>query len=241
MSIRLVAIVASAMVVVAAFGCSDDGPEPVFVGGEGGDGDGDGDADGDGDGDSDGDGDGDNCTGEDYPCGPYGNTNCEVVEDHAWIPVNEAAYELAGEDGLLTLSDIYADESIVGLLLFGTAGWCTFCEREATWLNEVYADFENVDGRGSRVEMIAVVFETNTPGVPADADFAEAYASRKGFPFPAVADMRGQVLNYFDSEGAPGNILIDTTTMEIFNVVSGFDQGAINGSLHQLDGSVTCH
>jgi hypothetical protein len=199
----------------------------------------------DGDGDIDGgpigpDDSGPTCTGEDYPCGPYGNGHCEVIADHGFVPVNAYAEDLAGSGGIFDLSDIYADESIVGILLFGTAGWCSVCSYEADWLNDIYSDFQDIDGEGGRIEIVAVIFEGSTPGMPATAEYAESYAERNNFIFPAVADTRGDVLYYFDAQSSPGNILIDATEMRIHRVIQGFIESNITGVLWTLDGSVNC-
>lgn len=232
-------IVLVVLAVIAAVGCTEPLPDPVFI--QASSADGDGDVDGDIDSGPIGpDDSGTSCTGEDYPCGPYGNGHCEVIADHGFVPVNAYAEDLAGSDGIFDLSDIFADESIVGILLFGTAGWCSVCGIEEEWLNDVYDDFQDVDGEGGRIEIVAVVFEGSTPGLPATAQYAEAYAERGGLRFPAVADTQGDILYYFDAQSSPGNILIDATEMRIHRVIQGFVQSNITGTLVTLDGSVNC-
>jgi len=219
--------------------CTEPPPDPVFVRGSAIDGgvDGDGDVDSGPIGPDD---SGSTCTGEEYPCGPYGTGRCEVIADHSFIPANEEAEALAGDDGLLDLHDLFADESITGILLFGTAGWCSACGVESDWLHDAYDDFQNVDGHGGRIEVVAVVFEGSTPGVPATAAYAESYATREGFTFPAVADTQGDILYYFDAQSSPGNIMVDATEMRIHRVIQGVDASGISGVLFTLDGSVTC-
>lgn len=224
----------------AASGCTETPPpDPIFIQASSTAGDGDVDSDGDS-GPIGPDDSGPSCTGEDYPCGPYGNGHCEVIADHGFVPANDYAEDLAGSDGIFDLSDIYADESIVGILLFGTAGWCSVCGIEEEWLNSIYDDFQDVDGEGGRIEIVAVVFEGSTPGVPATVQYAESYAERGGLRFPAVADTRGDVLYYFDAQSSPGNILIDATEMRIHRVIQGFVQSNITGTLYTLDGNVNC-
>jgi thiol-disulfide isomerase/thioredoxin len=236
MSGRIMVSALTALVAVSSFGCTEPPPEPIFIKGP----DADVEADGDADADFAGPDDGGECTGEDYPCGPYGNTWCDVVANHGFVPANDAATELAGFDGIFDLSDVIADESVVGILLFGTAGWCTFCSAEAPWLSSLYEEYQDVDGQGHRVEFVAVVYQ-NDAGGPATAGYATLYGERKGLQFPTVADTQGDILYYFDSQSAPGNILIDATEMRIIDIIQGFDELAIEGGLHQLDGSVhTC-
>ncbi len=234
LSVLLLSVLAISVLIV---GCTqEETPDPLFVGGEA---DGDGDADGDADGDGDGDGDADTCTGEDYPCGPYGHEACEVMENLSFIAANNSARDLAGGDGILSMQDIFADESIVGFMLFGTAGWCGACEYEADWMNEVYEDFQNVDGRGGRIEFITVVFQDGAAN-PATAEYAELYGERHNFEFPVVADTQGDVLYYFDAQSTPGNVMVDATEMRINRIIQGFDGAGIAGVLHTLDGDVNC-
>jgi hypothetical protein len=235
MSVRITLGALAVVLAVALIGCTEERPTPLFIEGP--------EADGDGDGDADVEypqpDETDSCTGEDYPCGPYGNTRCDTIADHGFVAANDAAAALAGDDGILNLSDIYADESVVGVLLFGTAGWCPVCSSEAAWLNTIYEELQDVDGEGHRVEFVAVVFQ-NDSGAPATALYAEGYAERKDIVFPAVADTQGDILYYFDAQSAPGNIFVDATLMRIQKIVQGFDQGGIEGDLYQLDGNTNC-
>jgi thiol-disulfide isomerase/thioredoxin len=178
------------------------------------------------------------CAGETYPCGPYGNGACELIRELSFQPVNGAAEDLAGLQGRLSLAHYYQDQGTVGLLLFATAGWCTFCAEEAAWLNSVYDDYRNAQG-DQGIEFLAVVFQDDY-GAPATADYARRYASRYGFPFAAVADTNGDILQYIDAGSAPGNIFLDVTTMRIQRVVQGYDLPIMEGLLGTLDGQGIC-
>lgn len=199
------------------------------------------DADGDVDSDADSDADGDapTCDPEIYPCGPFGHRTCDVIADRRFTAANAFAEEMAGGDGIFSLGDVYADESVVGILLFGTAGWCPACALEAAELNRIYADFQDIDGAGHRLEFVAVVFEDDDYR-PATREYARQYSDRYDFDFPTVSDNVGDILYYFDAQSTPGNILIDATTMRIQRVIQGWDESAITGVLHTLDGSVRC-
>lgn len=209
----------SLVVFATLFGCVPDDPEPVWVGPL--------------------PQDSGVCQIEFYPCGLYGTQRCDLIDDLEFIPVNDSAEALAGDDGVLALHDIYADDSVDGILLFGTAGWCQFCGTEGEWLKTIYPDFQNLDSSGRRLEFVAVVFQDDY-GSPATESYAEAYAARRGFPFPAVADPGGGVLEYFDPSGAPGNVFITHDDMRIQQVIQGFDQADIDSALHALDGTVAC-
>jgi hypothetical protein len=174
-----------------------------------------------------------------YPCGLYGTQRCDLIEDLEFIPVNDPADTVAGDDGMLSLHDIYADESVSGILLFATAGWCQYCGAEGTWLGSIYPDFQDLGSTGQRLEFVAVIFQDDF-GRPATESYGESYAARRGFPFPAVADPGGGVLEYFDPSAAPGNIFISQQDMRIQQVIQGFDQAEIDSALHALDGTATC-
>jgi peroxiredoxin len=175
----------------------------------------------------------------DHPAGPYGTLACDGIADLCFVPANDGAVAAAGEDGGLSLSDLFADASVVGVLLFGTAGWCQFCTQEAAWLNEIYPALQDIDGRGGRVEVLAVVFEDDFGGA-VDQSYAEAYAAYKGLAFPAVADPFKAILDYFDAAGAPGNVFISRDGATIEQVLQGFDQGALERALGGLDGTTGC-
>lgn len=209
----------AALLAVALAGCLPEDPDPVWVGPLG----------------------GCSCDPALYPCGDggFGTETCDVMCDLPFEPANDAAVEAGSVADVLALHDLYADESIVGVLVFGTAGWCQFCGQEGAWLAQIYEQHQNVDGAGHRVEIVAVVFQDDY-GNPATREYAQAYADRRGFPFPAVADPTGGVLRYFDAASAPGNIFVERCGMKIRQVVSGFDQTAIEQGLRALDGTCSC-
>jgi hypothetical protein len=176
-----------------------------------------------------------------YPCGDgvFGTESCDVMCDLSFVAANDAAEDAGSEDLALALHDLYADESVVGILIFGTAGWCQFCGQEGAWLTETYQQYQDVDGAGHRIEFVAVVFQDDY-GNPATQEYAADYAARRGFPFPAVADPSGGVLRYFNPSSAPGNIFIERCGMQIRQVIEGFDQTAIEQGLRALDGTCSC-
>lgn len=179
------------------------------------------------------------CTGETYPCGPYGHLPCERIRDHRFVPANDAARALAGDDGLLDMHDLFADKTVSGILLYGTAGWCSACVSESLALNEIYADHQPIRGTTTRAEFVTVVFEDGD-FEPASLAYATQYADRYDFDFPVVADPSGDILYYFDAASTPGNIFIDATTMNITFVMQGFIGSTMRAALSELDGSATC-
>jgi hypothetical protein len=207
----------SAALAGALLGCVPDDPAPVWVGPL----------------------DDGTCEPEVYPCGETGTGACSLIDDLDFDAANEAAEAIGSEPTSLALHDLYADSSVVGILLFGTAGWCQFCGQEGAWLVTIYDQYQDVDGAGGRLEFVAVVFQDDY-GRPATQEYAAGYAARRGFPFPAVADPSGGVLRYFDPASAPGNIFVNRGDMMIRQVIQGFDQTAIEQGLRALDGTAGC-
>jgi len=221
--------VLSILVAATAMGCAPEDREPVLIGGDG-------DADADIDTGTD---DGGECTGEEYPCGPYGHESCDVMPDHRFVAANSHADALAGEDGLLDMHDIFAAESVTAILLYGTAEWCSACVTESRALNALYEEYQRIPGTENRVEFVTVVFQ-DAVGAPATREVAERYADHYGFNFPTVADTSGDILYYFDAASTPGNVMVDGTNMQIFNVVQGFNEGSMRAAFAELDGTASC-
>lgn len=209
----------AALLVAALSGCVPEDPAPVWVGPLV----------------------GCTCDPATYPCGEgeFGNEPCSLMCDLSFEPANDEAEAAGSIADVLALHDLYADESIAGIFLFGTAGWCQFCGQEGAWLAEVYEQYQDVDGSGRRIEFVAVVFQDDY-GNPATQEYAASYAGRRSFPFPAVADPSGGVLRYFDPSSAPGNVFIERCSMKIRQVIQGFDQAAIEQGLRDLDGTCSC-
>jgi hypothetical protein len=209
----------AALLAAALSGCVPDDPAPVWVGPL----------------------EGCTCDPATYPCGDgeFGTETCDVMCDLSFEAANDAAEDAGSEDLTMALHDLYADESVAGILVFGTAGWCQFCGQEGAWLAQIYEQYQDIDGAGRRVEMLAVVFQDDY-GNPATREYAAAYADRRGFPFPAVADPTGGVLRYFDPASAPGNVFVERCGMQIRQVIQGFDQAAIEQGLRALDGTCRC-
>ena len=146
-----------------------------------------------------------------YPCPPYGTRKKRVIADIGFLPANDAAMSLAGDDGVLSMSDYYGVEARV-IVIFVTAGWCPYCGTEANVLNDVYESFAD-DERGN-VMFLGVVSQDGG-GYAADIDYAEGYAAGRDWTFPAVPDVNGMANRYFLQQAYPFHIFIDARNMTI--------------------------
>jgi hypothetical protein len=146
----------------------------------------------------------------DYPAGPYGILEGDVIDNLHFRDI---------DGNLLTLADIYNDHGVKLLWIYATAGWCTVCSIESPRLVGIWNTY-NPEG----LQILGVVFENNTPGAPANVAFASSYAGRYHWPFPGVADEPFVMGPYFDKAATPMNMLVDLTTMEILDIEMGWEE-----------------
>lgn len=160
------------------------------------------------------------CVDDFYPPAPYGTTTGDIVEDLAFVPANDAARMMAGDDNVFQFRDMYQRNQqhggeLRGAMMFITAGWCVYCPIEARQLEALYQELRQ-DG----ILLIALEIENDSgrPATPADA---EAYANQYSWTFPTFA---GQIpLTYWeDGEGGtPGHIFFDLRNMRIYGRAAG--------------------
>ena len=145
---------------------------------------------------------------ENCPPPPYGTQAGDIIQPHEFISV---------DDTLLSLCDFYQDTSVKLLLIYATAGWCTYCGVESQALPGIYSTYHP-----QGLEIMAAVFQDNS-GNPATRSFAANYARTYAFPFPTVVDNTFQLGIYFDAASTPMNMYVDLTTMEILEIGLGYD------------------
>ncbi len=151
------------------------------------------------------------CGVETYPCPPYGTRRRRVIADIAFLPANSAAKQLAGDDGILSMRDFYSADARL-IVIFVTAGWCPYCTVEANILDGVYKEYRD-DDRG-KVMFLGVVSQ-DAQGYYATTDYANNYASARGWTFPAVPDVSNVINQYFLQPAYPLHIIIDGRDMTI--------------------------
>jgi len=62
------------------------------------------------------------CGPDTYPCPPYGVRRGRVMENEVFLPANQEAIGVAGNDGLFTLQDVFARKPKL-IMIFAGAGW----------------------------------------------------------------------------------------------------------------------
>jgi thiol-disulfide isomerase/thioredoxin len=133
------------------------------------------------------------------------------MANERFLPANQAAVQLAGEDGVLSMKDLYQADA-KAIMIFVSASWCPYCGTEANQLDDLYQSYKD-DERG-KVLFLGVLSQ-DSGGNPATVSEAEMYASSRGWTFPAVPDVNYVTEQYFLTPAYPFHIFIDGRTMTI--------------------------
>lgn len=160
---------------------------------------------------SSGDGPGDATDRSQYPAGPYGKAEGQVIEPLSFV----------NPDGsTLSLSTVFADPSRRLLLLVTASGWCTACVEEQPALEELHGR-HGPEG----LAIIEAVFE-DANFVAATAEDAEQWKRQYGLTFDLVADPDFVLGAYYDRQLSPMNMMVDVDTMKILRIGTGWDPTA---------------
>jgi hypothetical protein len=164
-----------------------------------------------------------------YPCGPYGTRTNETLGNMAFQGImdpNELCikHSLKKHDDSQVLSLSFKDYHLGSpkagcgsykkqlLLVMVSSGWCGPCKAEvsqvAGWITKDQVD--------SRMAVVDILVDNNTPGSPADPTFVKTWSSTYGITFPVVMDPSFRMGKFFTRSAVPFNMLIDLRTMEIF-------------------------
>ena len=110
---------------------------------------------------------------------------------------------------VFTLSEALKDHEAVLINLWAT--WCTPCEAEMPFLNEVYAQY------GDRVAFIALSREESDT-----MEMIEAYRQAHGLTFPMGRDEGAALYSYIGDEGIPATVIVDRFGNAAFLQVGSF-------------------
>jgi hypothetical protein len=170
--------------------------------------------------------------GSPYPSGPYGVAVGDVIQNFAFVgypnPVedNQEAVEIElAEFWNPTGTDTYSEESVLGpgelkptvLVVVVSAVWCGPCQFESAEL--LPGEHAKYQPRGA--EFMLQLADGPSPGSPAEFSNLTTWTTKYKTPFPAVIDPAYKLGSQFPSNAFPANILIDTKTMEVLEIVAG--------------------
>lgn len=167
-----------------------------------------------------------------YPLGPYGVTRGQVIQDFAFtgfanpvadsgtlVPLRLGDFFNPTGDGVFPEGSPYGaglpKPLAVGIVV--GAVWCSPCKEEArAMLPEQY---ERLKPQGG--ELFFVLSESSKPGVPASQGDLVNWTKTFDTNFPSVLDADHVLSAVVKADSYPGNIIIDTRTMAIVDVVTG--------------------
>lgn len=153
----------------------------------------------------------------DYPAGPYGVNEGEVIENLKLFTLDGKPYEL---------KSVYRG-SARAVVLYATATWCFSCKQEVDWLNQ------KVASSGGAILPIAVVLE-NGRFQRADAATGREWVAGYGVQFLTLIDPEGQLDKYRESGVIPLNLIIDPSTMRISHREFSFNASSLDAALTGL-------
>jgi hypothetical protein len=181
-----------------------------------------------------------------YPAGPYGVGLKSVVPNFAFVGYQNAAAGTSGMD-LIQLSDFYnphahdpsytpaagePDDRIFPatshyllagkakptvLLLDVASVWCEPCNEEAhIMLPPLHALYSPCGG-----EFMLDLHDSDTPGDSATIKNLQNWTKTYKVNYPSVIDPEYRLDELFEQSAFPNNTIIDTTTMEVVQIIAG--------------------
>lgn len=173
--------------------------------------------------------------GSPYPAGPYGVAVGQVITNFDLIGYANPE-ESTAEDRRIELADfwnptgedVYPEESIFGagelkptvLVVVLSAVWCGPCQFESDKL--LPGEHAKFSPQGA--QFLLHLVDGPAQGSPAELSHLKAWTTKYDSPFPAAIDGEYKFGSNFDSSAFPSNILIDTRTMEILEIVNGIPE-----------------
>lgn len=170
-------------------------------------------------------------SGQPYPAGPYGFAPGSVITNYAFTgypapDVSVATVETVhlGDFYNPTGQGTYPAGSAYGA--GGTMPKVLIIQAAAVWSGpDNYEADEILPGAlasyGPCLGALAVLMDGATPGKAATVAAAKSWADKYSATYPVVIDPASQLTPIFVADAFPANILVDTTTMTIIDVLAG--------------------
>lgn len=163
-----------------------------------------------------------------YPEGPYGYGTNDVIANLSFF------HKLTGET--VQLSDFYQHNFRRMVMIVSTAAWCGVCKNDGKKLIPIYEQYEPA---GLEILFALSRDKNDQPMYGPTANIAihdlimDDYLAEVGMPYPLVADQGYELEPYYPQPGLPLVILLDTATMQIVYVATGFNEAYITSVVHQ--------
>lgn len=178
-----------------------------------------------------------------YPQAPYGSTVDATIENFHFLgwtdpkAVNYDASHLEDIDLAQFYNPSRASDGLKFLIITSTALWCSACKAEYRDMGKVVDAYRN-----KGVQFLGALFEdgdtTNGP-FPAKPSDLNLWASNYQVSFPFVLDPSLKLGNFFDVEATPMEMIVDTSTMRVVNISTGWapSQFDASGNVTNPEGS----
>jgi thiol-disulfide isomerase/thioredoxin len=130
----------------------------------------------------------------------------------------------AGSGDDYSIAEVFADSNNRVMLLTTSAGWCTACIEEQPTLQALHEEFSD---RG--LFIMVALFETRDYQ-PANSRLAERWKAQYELDYAVVADPGFVMEPYYpngDSSVTPIVLMVDVDTMEIIEIMVGFNEPAV--------------
>jgi hypothetical protein len=166
-----------------------------------------------------------------YPKGPYGIGKGSIIANYKFVglPNSQASGDLFG----IQLADFYNPDGVsvypenhpMGagkpkpkvLLIDVASVWCGPCNYEADQvLPPLYAKYHPKGG-----EFLLQLADGPTPGIAAEPKHLYNWTKKYAVDYPATIDPSYKLGALFEADAFPANMIIDTTTMTIVEVIAG--------------------
>jgi hypothetical protein len=169
-----------------------------------------------------------------YPAAPYGVTSGAIMQNLdflGWTAPQAVKYD-STKIAPLSLADYYdptGAKKTPLLVITSTALWCSACKLEYTDMKTQVAAYQ-----AKGVAFLGALFEDND-GNPAQPPDLTTWAKQFSVAFPFVLDPSLKLGSYFDVNGTPMEMIVDTRNMQIIVVEEGWAQSGSSSLWAQLD------
>jgi hypothetical protein len=176
-----------------------------------------------------------------YPAGPYGHGVGAVIDNLeflGWRDPVASNYDTT-ELEPVKLGDFYdpAGAQTEIIVLNASAVWCTVCQAEMRDMhtNGTYQAFLQ-----RKAQVLSTLFQDGAgdPAQPSDLSLWGSSQVRQ-IAFPLVLDPALKMGIYFASDATPLNLVIDARTMQILDVMMGYDSTPTTGLWGIVDKELT--
>jgi hypothetical protein len=172
-----------------------------------------------------------------YPCGPYGSSLGNVIDNLALVGQKDDNMNGTPTDDPVRpihFSDYYQDKSLKILVVLVAAEWCVPCQMEQS---ELITSWQKYQTNKNGVAYLEAIIE-DIHHAPADMTTVDRWAGRMWppsnlkIPFDMAADPTVALGPYYDIAAFPMQMVIQTSDMTIQWQNNGYSPGALEAAVN---------